>query len=268
MFDVFKRARPAPKLGRRAPDKFAKQQPGGKDWDIAKLGLVKGHGQGTDLSPLCTVLNQGGLSSCVAHAWEGAILVEARKLGFSGSLGELQSLLFGYFNSRAEHGDQWSDTGTFLRTYAYARKRQGNCPQREWKYDESKCNTRPPTKTYQRAYATRGIRGFYRIFDEGASRIDAVISALDARHPVVFGMRVDEAFINYAGPSRVGVPSGPIIGGHAMAIVGYNVLGRDQYEFKVLNSWGTDWREDGFVWFNDELIATWLEDPWVVSLES
>ncbi len=261
--------RPAtPKLGLRAPDKFAKQVPGGKDWDIARLGLLKGHGQGTDLSPFCTVLNQGGLQSCVAASWESAILVEARKLGFTGSLGELQSLLFGYYNSRAEHGDQWADTGTFLRTYAYARKRQGNCPQREWDYNEAKANTRPPTKAYQRAYATRGIRGFYRIFDEGEARIDAVIAALDTRHPVVFGMRVDEAFTRNDGPNQVGVPTGPLVGGHAMAIVGYRDLGKATYEFKVLNSWGEWWREGGFVWFNEELVANWLEDPWVVSLES
>jgi len=268
MLDLFKRGRPTPKLGRRAADKYAKQVPGGKDWDIAQLGLLDGHGKGTDLSELCTVLDQGGLSSCVAHAWEGAILVEARKLGFAGSLGELQSLLFGYFNSRAEHGDQWADTGTFLRTYAYARKRQGNCPQREWAYSESKVSTRPPTKAYQRAYAMRGIRGFYRIFDEGPARIDSVVDALDSRHPVVFGMNVDESFLSFDGPTQIGVPVGTLVGGHAMAIVGYREMGRGEYEFKVLNSWSTDWREGGFVWFNEELVATWLEDLWVVSLES
>lgn len=265
---LFKRTLPVPKLGLRAPDKFAKQQPGGKDWDIAQLGLAKGHGLGTDLSLLCTVLTQGGLSSCVAHAWEGAILIEARKLGFTGAIGELQSLLFGYFNSRAEHGDQWTDSGTFLRTYAYARKRQGNCPAREWAYSESNVNTRPPTKAYQRAYAMRGIRGFYRISDEGEARIDAVVSALDEQHPVVFGMRVDEAFLNYNGPVRTRTPMGPIIGGHAMAIVGYRPLENYGYEFKVLNSWSTKWREGGFVWFDEEMVGTWLEDLWVVSLES
>ncbi len=268
MANLFGRQRQAPKLGRRAPDKYASQVPGAVDWDISRLKLSGSHGRGTDLSPFATVLDQGSLSSCVGHAWESAILIESRKLGLQGSLADQQSILFGYFNARAEHGDQWTDIGTYLRTYAYARKRQGNCSTKEWKYDESKVNVRPPTKTYQRAYATRGIRGFYRIFGDGDARLDAVIAALDARHPVVFGMRVDEQFLAYDGPHRVGVPSGTIVGGHAMTIVGYRDLGYRDYEFKVLNSWSADWRQGGYVWFSKALVATWLEDLWVVSLEA
>lgn len=266
MLSIFGRGKPAPKLGRRAADKFAPQKPGAVDWDIARLGLSGAHGKGTDLTGFCTVLDQGGLSSCVGHAWEGAILIESRKMGMTGALADLQSILFGYFNSRAEHGDQWADSGTYLRTYAYARKRQGNCSSKLWTYNETKVNQRPPTAVYQRAYAMRGIRGFYRIFDEGAARIDAIMAALDARHPVVFGMQVDYSFLNVAGPEVVGVPSGVIAGGHAMAIVGYRVLDSGAVQFKVLNSWSTAWRQGGFVWFDEEIVATWLEDLWVVSL--
>jgi C1A family cysteine protease len=261
------RSQPSPKLGRRAPDKYAPQKAGAVDWDIVRLGLSEPVGRGIDLSPLAVVLNQGGLSSCVGHAWEGAIWIEAKRRGFKGASGELASILFGYFNSRAEHGEQWADVGTYLRTYAYARKRVGNCSSKLWAYNEAKVNKRPGTSVYQQANAMRGIRGFYRIFDEGFARVDAVMAALEARHPVVFGMSVDAQFTAHSGPAVVSIPAGPSIGGHAMAIVGYEVLSSGAIQFKVLNSWGTDWRDDGFAWFDEEIVALWLEDLWVVSLQ-
>ena len=256
----------SPKLGLRGPDRYAPQKRGARDWDFDKLGLGSGVGDGADLTKYATVLSQGSTNSCVAHAWEQALLIESRRRGFEGQLGELGSRLFGYYNSRAEHGSQFVDLGTYLRTYAYGLKRVGRCPERYWKFSKSRVNRRPSIRAYQKANAMRGLRGYYRIYDRGRARIEAICAALDAGKPVVFGVRVDRAFTNSVGPNVIGVPAGAIIGGHAMCIVGYRVVG-GALEFKIINSWGKGWRAGGYAWFNEELI-TWprLEDIWVASL--
>jgi hypothetical protein len=259
------RAPSRPTLGLRAADRYA-PQPGTADWGFDRLALEQPHGKGFDLSEKATVLNQGGLSSCVAHAWEGALLLEARWRGYTAAV--LGSRLFGYYNARAEYGGQWADSGTYLRTYAYALKRVGRCPESAWKYDPARVNVRPSVRAYQQGNAMRGLKGYYRIFSTGERRIQAIMSALEARHPVVFGMSVDQAFTQDNGPLTLSRIEGKPIGGHAMTIVGYtepDVAGGSCL-FKVLNSWGTGWRNGGFVWFSEELVANALEDVWVTSL--
>ena len=253
-------------LGVRGPDRFAPQDLGKVDWGFDKMALPTAHLQGADLSQYVDILDQGNLGSCVAHAWEQALRVEARRRGYQGRLAELGSRLFGYYNARAVTGDQHADVGAFMRSYAAAASKAGRCPESLWVYDESKVNTRPPALAYQEAYAMSGIRGYYRIFDQGAARLDAECSALEAGHPVVFSVPVDKPFMDNAGPAVVSVPKGEPEGNHALCCVGYEVVNGVR-RFKIANSWGVTYREEGYVWFDEELMA-WveLEDVWVASL--
>lgn len=256
------------KLGLRGPDRVSPQKVGKHDWSFDALGLPGGHGQGADLTPfVVNVLNQGNLGSCVANAWEQALRIEARRRGWVGELAELGSRLFGYFNARAETGDERKDAGTYLRTYAAALSKNGRCAESIWPYRETWCNDRPSDRAYQRAKAMKGLRGYFRIFDQGDRRIKAIKDALDAGHPVVFGTLIDSDFMVEQGPSIVGVPSlNHIEGPHALLIVGYRIE-NGKTLFKVLNSWGEGWRDAGFVEFTEEYIV-WAktEDLWVASL--
>lgn len=265
MFGQSRQPQPRLALGLRAADKYA-PQPGSADWGFERLGLSDPHRKGFDLSEKAIVLDQGPLQTCVGHAWEGALLIESRWRGYTGVNAELGSRLFGYFNARAEYDGQWADIGTYLRTYAYALQRVGRCAERFWPYSISAVNRRPNLRAYQQATAMKGLRGYYRIFEMGDSRITAIMSALEARHPVVFGMRVDSSFMNDIGSSTISIPRGPIVGGHAMCICGYTINSNGALLFKVLNSFGSRWRMGGFCWFDAEIVANWLEDVWVTSL--
>ncbi|MEJ2621779.1 MAG: C1 family peptidase [Candidatus Thiodiazotropha sp.] len=73
-------------------------------------------------------------------------------------------------------------------------------------------------------------------------------AALANRNPVVLGIYLYPEFNNLSGPNSVyNTISGESSGGHAVTVVGYddNQFGG---AFKVINSWGTSWGDNGFFW--------------------
>ena len=73
-------------------------------------------------------------------------------------------------------------------------------------------------------------------------------AALANRKPVVCGIAVYESLINLYGDDSVyNTISGQNLGGHAVTIVGYddNKFGG---AFKIINSWSTNWGDEGFFW--------------------
>ncbi len=66
------------------------------------------------------------------------------------------------------------------------------------------------------------------------------------QRPVLVSTQVDYGLFVYA-PDTVWDFQGPSFGGHAMLIVGYDDA-RDA--FRVRNSWGTDWGDNGYLWMS------------------
>lgn len=245
-------------------DEKAPQPFGTKDWDFDLLGLAESRVDRVDLEHLVvSVLDQGKSNTCVAQAWEQAIRMEQVRLGYPVELG---SRLFGYSNSRAEHGGQRRDLGTFLRTYAWARKKVGCCPESVWPFVLDRVNQDPPPRAFRQAWAMRGLRGYYKIHDTGAARTAAIRAALVEGKPVVFGTLVDAGFLRGDGPDVAGIPRGKIIGGHAMCFIGFERRD-DEFVYKIVQSYGPKWRMGGFCYLTEEFVQ-WhgLQDIWVVSL--
>ncbi len=70
--------------------------------------------------------------------------------------------------------------------------------------------------------------------------------------PVIGGFEVYENFYNYKGGIYKRV-SGKPTGGHAMCIVGYD----DEFgALRIVNSWGEDWGDRGFIWLDYDLFET------------
>ena len=270
MFDrIMSSLRPGPKkpgLGLLGPDARAPQEDGKLDWGFDKLGLAKASASLSDLEHLVVnVLFQSTSQSCVSHAWEQALRMERKRLGYPVVLG---SRLFGYSNSRAEHLEEKIDSGTYLRTYAWALKKVGSCAEEVWPFDLKNINVHPPVRAYQKAWALRGIRGYYKIYDTGYARTEAIRAALSVGKPVVFGTAINEAFTNSSGPITIERPLDNIIGNHAMCLCGYEPARGGDFNYKTVNSWGSDWRQRGFAFLSEEYIQ-WNEsqDFWVVSLQ-
>jgi hypothetical protein len=101
----------------------------------------------------------------------------------------------------------------------------------------------------------------------GAGAGDLVAASLEAKRPVWFGTLVGQAFQalvagDIAQPCD---PSDPTAGGHAMGYLAYktvSVNGTKKRQYKVLNSWGADWCEGGYVWASEEFVeANWSALP-------
>lgn len=85
---------------------------------------------------------------------------------------------------------------------------------------------------------------------------------------LVIGIQVPStSFSNYTG----GVYDGPYasdadFGGHAMFVIGYddNAEGTGIGAFRVINSWGAGWGEQGYGWLSYDFLSHYLTDSWVM----
>lgn len=53
------------------------------------------------------------------------------------------------------------------------------------------------------------------------------------------------------------------LGGHAVTIVGYDDTKR---AFRMVNSWGTEWGDAGFLWLSEDFIKNWGLEAWGIYL--
>lgn len=220
-----------------------------------------------DLRDFCTETNQHQLSSCAGNATADAVEVLNALAGYK----PVQlSRLFVYALARNLEPDPddpsktmlGRDEGSQIRLCFDVLSRYGICDEYLWPYDPALVFTSPSMKALRQAVGHR-IHGYYRIDSVGAQRVADIISALRARHPVVFGTLIAKSFEGVGDDTPVGPPSGPTLGGHAMMIVGY-IEGKG---FIVKNSWGSAWGIDGFCFMAPEYLA-WDQttDLWVPTL--
>ncbi|HCL57509.1 MAG TPA: hypothetical protein DHW82_10940 [Spirochaetia bacterium] len=106
-------------------------------------------------------------------------------------------------------------------------------------------NTQPSAKARQEAsqYKAKDWKQLR------SSDSEAIKKELAGENPVVFGLNLKESFYNYSG-GVYKTQSGGYLGGHAMLLVGYD---DSKKAYKVMNSWGTNWGEKGFLWLDYSL---------------
>jgi len=212
-----------------------------------------------DLRAWCSPIeDQGHLGSCVGNGVVGAL--EFLQLRNGQPLNDL-SRLFVYYNSRLMHGDQDKDEGTFIRIAFGTLSSLGTCTEKKWPYDTAKVFVRPSWGSYREAYPHK-IDSYYSIGGTGQTRIDFVKRALRAQHVVVFGMTVDQAYMDYRGgivamPGQTRMNSG----GHCQVIVGFD---DNKQCWIVRNSWGTWWGDKGYAYVPYAYLdASEANDFWV-----
>jgi len=210
--------------------------------------ILEGSSNECDLRKWCSPIeDQQALSSCVGNAVCGAFEMLRIKAGL---VHEDLSRLFVYYNSRAQHGAELKDEGTYIRVAFKTLQTLGVCKEETWRYDVNKVLVRPSWKALREAYCYK-IKNFSRILDERSSRNTLIENAIRLGHPVVFGMLVDQAFIENAdGIIKLG-DSFISKGSHAMVIVGFNAMTRT---FIIRNSWGTKWGALGYAFLKYEYL--------------
>ena len=149
--------------------------------------------------------------------------------------------------------------GAYLNDAMEAMRQIGSVPFTEFGYTDRTCQIMPDNS--QRGLASQyRIKGYTRL-TRGAGNytpdMNGIKQHLAQGAPVVIGMMVGNSFQRNMMGREMWTPSraeyaGSGLGGHAMCVVGYDdrVGGG---AFRIMNSWGENWGDDGFTWvrYND-----------------
>lgn len=208
------------------------------------------------------VYNQGKLGSCTSNAisycyeYDEYVQNEATKFH--------PSRLFIYYNERDMEGTTNSDAGAEIRDGIKSINSIGVCSEDDWPYDINKFTEKPSENCYNFAESHKTVN-YKRVLQT----VDHINECLHSGFPIAFGFMVYDSFESEE-VSKTGMVPMPneseenLLGGHAVTIVGIN---HDDKTFKVRNSWGAEWGDNGYCYFPFEFIVNskYCSDFWTVS---
>lgn len=243
------------------PPKLAHEKP---DWllDASTLKVAPPSFSLREL--VLDVLNQGRLGSCAANATLQAIRMRHVAQDVPDPM--LGSRLMLYYLCRAAGHTTNFDSGTYLRLCFEMLNKFGFCPEEIWPYDDTDTGSpfdpfrrMPRTQAFHDAFDLHAPTVYRRVITSGNALLGDLKRAIASGYPVPFGCDVSDAFTrgNFNPKSPLPPPT-TSAGGHAMCFVGYN-----GDVFEVLNSWSTNFADDGYCWFSPEYVMT-TRDQWIV----
>jgi hypothetical protein len=193
-----------------------------------------------DLSDkLPPVGNQGMQQSCVAWAVAYALKSYQEKIESGQQSRFSPSFIYNQINNG-------QNAPTYVTDALNVLSQQGVCPYDEMPYDPNDWVTKPSDQSKNDAKKFR--IDYWRKINH--TDIKEVKAHLAAGYPVVIGANVSSEFIRNGKDiwKDVGTPEG----GHCMLLVGYD---NSKNAFKVMNSWGTEWGDNGFGWIDYNLFT-------------
>jgi C1A family cysteine protease len=185
------------------------------------------------------VYDQGQLGSCTANAIAAAVDYQNHR---QDQKWLTPSRLWIYYQERVIEGTVSEDAGAEIRDGMKAVAKLGVCPETDWPYDIDTFAHKPPRKDYKDALKDKVVT-----YESAPQELFGLKSVLASGLPVVFGFTVYESFegaeVARSGILPMPAPSESIVGGHAVLMVGYDDA---TDRFRVRNSWGTSWGQDGY----------------------
>jgi hypothetical protein len=190
------------------------------------------------------ILNQGQMSTCMQNAIVTGIDLIMRQTGMEiAPLSRLQN----YYDTRQAQGTPDTDFGSLPKYAMNAAKNIGIGFESEWAYEQSNMFVKPSAATYAQASYNKITYTDMSIELSAGFLAENVKKMLAEGKPVVLAWRVRDYFMTEHGPleTQVNYGKGPIVGGHAVLIVGIddNLHGGS---YIVKNSWGTGWGDGGY----------------------
>lgn len=215
-----------------------------------------------DLRSYCSPIeNQGQLGSCTGNAIAGIIEYLDRKNNKQLDV----SRLFIYYQERLIEGTVNYDSGAYIRDGIKAVNQYGAPLESLWPYIITRFRTRPTTAAYTDA-ARRKAGAYQRI----TTRTAGIKTALNQGYPVVIGFNVYASFEgtlnNTTGMMPYPRPGEQLLGGHAVAVVGYDdTLSGGRLICR--NSWGTSWGDRGYFYMPYQVTdnANMSDDFWIIT---
>jgi len=188
--------------------------------------------------------NQGDQQSCVAWTVAYALKSYQEKLESGGQINFSPSFIYNQINNGL-------NVPTYMTDALKVLSEQGVCRLEEMPYNEKDWTTKPSEQTRTNATAYR--IDFWRQVNVQDNK--EVKAQLAAGYPVMIGAEVSKKFITDGYGQKenyVWSETGESAGGHAMLLVGYD---DNKKQFKLMNSWGTEWGDRGFGYLDYKLAS-------------
>ncbi|MEM9992122.1 MAG: C1 family peptidase [Bacteroidota bacterium] len=223
-----------------------------------------------DLTPYCPAIrHQGDIFSCVGWSVGYAVLTIERAiqnnwLDKKYITENAYSALFVYNQIKSKN----CHTGAQITAALELLEHKGNCLARHFDFDPNDCETLPDSSVLQAAQV-HTISHYIKLFEQKDAndlKVRKVKQVLAHQKPVIIGMKVLRNFYELKN-ARFWWPNigdQTFAGGHAMCVVGYD---DEQKAFRLMNSWGKNWGNEGFIWVKYQHFAEYCKYAYAIFLE-
>ncbi|WP_343307788.1 C1 family peptidase [Chitinophaga niabensis] len=236
-----------------------------------------------DLAPLTPPPgNQGTIQgSCVGWsvAYGMTSYLKARQMGWSvyrpDNTANTNNILSPAFLYNQMNTDPSCRSGLLLFEAMTFAETNGAIPISQFAYDGTRCSRKPTPLQQQvaKTYRTMAHNRVFDVFSEPGTIVntDVIRQHLADSNVVVLGVHLDNSFLHNTYGDRSN-PSQPIVWStftpdcplescyHAMLCVGYN---NEINAFKVMNSWGTEHGNDGYVWISYDVFRQAVKEAYI-----
>lgn len=130
----------------------------------------------------------------------------------------------------------------------------------DFPYEEGQCL--PPAEDMSSIARDYAIRSYRRLQKDGM--LFAIREALSNEKPVVIAMRVFPSFEDWGGGGNYSHdPDNEFqVDFHAVTVVGYD---DERRALKIINSWGTEWGDEGFFWMDYRAARQLIAEAYVTT---
>ncbi|MBU2938375.1 DUF4384 domain-containing protein [Lacinutrix sp. C3R15] len=201
------------------------------------------------------IKNQGGYGTCVgwSSAYYGRTILNARRNDLITKEDINQntySPVFTYLNSNIDD-DYNCQGGAYINRALKVMVEVGTPLFNDY---DVMCDSSVPDELLSKAKENK-IKDFTRLYsgdESNETKIESVKRSLVNGNPVIIGFMVENAF--YTAKNVFEPAYTETTGGHAMCVIGYD---DEKYggSFEIVNSWGEQWGNNGFIWVRYEDFA-------------
>lgn len=202
--------------------------------------------------------NQGAFGSCVAWATGyglGSFYFSAKnQWGKPTDQSKIMSPSFVYHQIR--ECNCGPDCGTYIGDALELMKTQGIVSWKTMPYDLNNCT--PPNQSEFNLAVNNKIKGYNRL--KNRLNLNEYKAYLSNDVPVIIGASLGKNFDYYGSRGASSVFNCTQLeenSGHAMLVVGYD---DNKRAFKIMNSWGSNWGENGHIWVEYECFKLMMGD--------
>lgn len=198
--------------------------------------------------------DQGNIGSCVGEACSAALTITKAILHKTTERDKITrySHSAAYIYNQIKVNDDCRKGARFLDALKLLAE-QGCCLASTFPNSQESCSDQPREKDRAEAaqFKIKEAAAIFHPDDSPDVKITQTQKLLAAGSPVLIGMEIPTSFLDIQNGQKFWTPTPQetIEGGHAMVVVGFD---RRQKAFELLNSYGTNWGDQGFIWIKEE----------------